>query len=70
MRTLKGVVEDGIIKVPNPSGLAEGATVTVALIEEADLSGPNPIPAGIEAEDVEFVRACRGRLVRHLSENE
>lgn len=64
MRTIRGIVEGGVVKLPPGARLAEGAQVVVTMIEP--ITGELVLPPELEDEDVAFARACRGRLNQDL----
>ena len=69
MKTIRGIVEGGVVKLPPGAQLAEGAQVVVTVIEP--ITSELMLPLELEDEDVAFARACRGRLNQELrSESE
>jgi hypothetical protein len=71
MKTFRGKVENGMVKIPPAAHVDEGARVFVAVLDDApDDSDLPPYPPDLEAEDVAFVQACRGRLAKQLRDEE
>ncbi len=64
MSPIKGTVENGHIRPLGKGILREGQTVIVIPLPSSE--GPVEIPGEVEKEDVEFVRASRGRLARQI----
>jgi hypothetical protein len=71
MKTVRGKVEGGMIKLPPNTQLAEGAQVIVAIVSPPT-SPPDSFlpPPDIQAEDLAFVMACRDQLNRRLQDEE
>ena len=67
VKILSGTVEKGAIKLPPGANVPDGTRVLVAVrcSQPSDSKIP-PYPPDLEAEDVAFVQACRGRLARQL----
>ena len=63
---IQGTVKDSSVKLPDAIKVSDGSRVIVTIL------GPNTkiedefLSAELENEDVEFVRACRGRLAKQL----
>ena len=70
MKTFTGTVENGAVKLPARSGVRDGSRVVLAVIGEGQPGPVDEVAAELEAEDVEFVRACRGRIVSHMRDEE
>jgi hypothetical protein len=70
MITLPATVHGGVVKLPQNIQVADGSRVMITIL----MPRPEPkigfLPEEILDEDVEFVRACRGRLARQLREVE
>jgi len=67
MKTFRAKVEKGVVKVPPDAHVDEGARVFVAVLDDAPAdSDLPPYPADLDAEDVAFVQACRGRQVKPM----
>ena len=49
-----------------PPWVIDGSRVIVTILEPTAKLDDNYLSKGIEDEDVEFVRACRGRLAKQL----
>lgn len=69
MKTLRGTVEGGVIKLPPDSQLQEGTQVVVAVIGPLAADKLLPTPE-IETEDVAFIRSRRPSLNRILRAEE
>jgi hypothetical protein len=71
MRTFTATVQNGSVKLPADAKVQDGARVLVAVLD-GEPRGPDlpPYPPDLEAEDVAFVQACRGRLASHLRDEE
>jgi len=70
MKTVQGIVEGGVVRLPPDATIAEGAKVIVAIVEPGLPEGIPSLSSELEEEDVQFVRACRGRLARELREED
>jgi hypothetical protein len=71
MKTFTAIVQNGAVKLPPAAQITDGARVLVTVLDEAPRdSDLPPYPPDLEAEDVAFVQACRGRLARHLRDEE
>ena len=66
MRTFTGTVRDGVIRLPAGARVRDGSKVVLAVLDEGASSVAEQDTTHLEDEDVEFVRACRGRLARHM----
>jgi len=62
MKTFSATVRDGAVRVPRDAQVQDGAKVVVAVVSSGRAGEATSYPPELEAEDVEFVRACRGRL--------
>ena len=67
MRTSTATVQNGTVKLPPDANVEDGARVVVAVLG-GEPRGPElpAYPPDLEAEDVAFVHAWRGRLATHL----
>ena len=54
------------MKLPDAIKVSDGSRVIVTILEPAAKIEDKFLSEGIEDEDVEFVRACRGRLAKQL----
>ena len=70
MKTFTATVRNGVVRIPKDARVREGARVVLAVVGDSGGDGPSPPPPEIEAEDVEFVRACRGRLAAQMRAEE
>ena len=70
MRTFTATVRNGVIQLPKGARVREGARVVLAVVGGPGGDGPSSLPPAIEAEDVEFVRACRGHLAAQMRAEE
>jgi len=68
MITIPGTVHGGQVKLPDAMRVADGAKVIITILEPIAKSVSRFLPENIETEDLEFVRACRGRLAKQLKE--
>ena len=66
MIDLKGTVKGSSMKLPDAIKVSDGSRVIVTILEPAAKIEDKFLSEGIEDEDVEFVRACRGRLAKQL----
>ncbi len=64
MITIKGTVQNGAVRLPETIRGLEGAHVIVTILDPIVKGNGNVLSEAIETEDVEFVRACRGRLAK------
>ena len=70
MITVQGTVKNGVVKLPATLKLSEGSRVIITILESIGKRAPNTLPKDIETEDIDFVRACRGRLAKQLREDD
>ena len=70
MRTLQGVVKGGAVELPPGVEIMEGTRVIIAILRSPVAEEYAALPPEMEDEDVQFVRACRGRLARELRAQE
>jgi len=70
MVTVSATVQGGSIKLPEAMRLANGTRVIITILAPVVKNGKRFLPEDIEAEDLEFVRACRGRLAKQLEKVE
>jgi len=63
---IKGTVKDSSVKLPDAIKVSDGLSVIVTILEPTAKIDDNFLSERIEDEDVEFVRACRGRLAKQL----
>lgn len=68
MITIPGTVHGGLVKLPDAMRVADGARVIITILEPMAKRVTHFLPENIETEDLEFVRACRGRLAKQLQE--
>lgn len=66
MITVPATVQDGFVKLPETMRVADGSRVIITILEPLAKDNGRFLPDAIESEDVEFVRACRGRLAKQL----
>ena len=59
MRTLSGFVENGSVKLPPNARVRDGSRVLMVVLGRKGRERTPPRDARIEAEDAEFVKACR-----------
>ena len=70
MKTFTATVRNGVIRIPEGARVREGARVLLAVVGDPAGDGPSALPSEIEAEDVQFVRACQGRLAGQMRAEE
>lgn len=70
MVTVQGTVHNGLVKLPDAIHLLDGVRVMVTILDPLVKNNGNAISEKIETEDIEFVRACRGRLAQQLRAEE
>ncbi len=63
---IQGTVKGRSVKLPDTIKVSEGSRVIVTILEPAAKAEDKLLTAELENEDVEFVRACRGRLAKQL----
>ena len=63
---IKGTLEGSSVKLPDAIKVSDGSRVIVTILEPAAKIEDKFFFFIIEDEDVEFVRACRGRLAKQL----
>ena len=63
---IKGTVKDRSVKLPDAIEVSDGSHVIITLLEPPAATEDKLLIEELENEDVEFVRACRGRLARQL----
>ena len=68
MVTISGTVHAGAVRFPETLSVADGTRVIITILEPIPKIENRLLPENIEAEDLEFVRACRGRLARQFQE--
>ncbi len=66
MIAIQTTVQGGLIRLPEAVRVSEGARVIVTILDPVAKSNGSALSETIETEDVEFVRACRGRLANQL----
>ena len=70
MKTFTGTVKNGAVRLPPQAQVRDGSKVVMAVLSEGTRETENPLVAELEAEDVAFVRACRGRIAGHMRAEE
>jgi hypothetical protein len=70
MITVTATVQGGLVKLPEAIRIANGTRVIITILAPVAKNGKRFLPEDIEAEDIEFVRACRGRLAKQLEKVE
>lgn len=66
MISIKGTVKGSSVKLPDAIKVPDGSHVIVTILEPTAKIEDRYMSEELEGEDVEFVRACRGRLAKHL----
>ncbi|HUT37646.1 MAG TPA: hypothetical protein VNE39_29465 [Planctomycetota bacterium] len=70
MVTVVATVRNGVVKVPRRARIRDGSKVVMAVVRDGRTAKEVVYPPEIEAEDVEFARACRARLAKQLRDEE
>jgi hypothetical protein len=63
---IKGTVKGSSVKLPDVLKVSDGSRVIVTVLEPTTNIEDKFLSEELENEDVEFVRACRGRLAKQL----
>ena len=63
---IKGTVKGSSVKLPDAIKVSDGSRVIVTVLESTAKIEDKFLSEELENEDVEFVRACRGRLAKQL----
>jgi hypothetical protein len=63
---IKGTVKGSSVKLPDAFKVTDGSRVIVTILEPTTKMEDKLLSEELENEDVEFVRACRGRLAKQL----
>ena len=63
---IKGTVKGSSVKLPDAIKVSDGSLVIVTVLEPTAKIEDKFLSEDLENEDVEFVRACRGRLAKQL----
>ena len=63
---IKGTVKGSSVKLPDAIKVSDGSRVIVTVLEPTAKIEDKFLSEELEHEDVEFVRACRGRLAKQL----
>ena len=63
---IQGTVKGRSVKLPDAIKVSDGSRVIVTILEPAANAEDKLLTGELENEDVEFVRACRGRLAKQL----
>ncbi len=63
---IKGTVKGRSVKLPDTIKISDGSRVIITVLEPTSNTEDKFLSEDIENEDVEFVRACRGRLAKQL----
>ena len=63
---IKGTVKGSLVKLPDDVKVSDGLRVLVTILEPTYKNTGKFLSEEIEHEDVEFVRACRGRLAKQF----
>ena len=68
MIQIQGTVKGSSVKLPDAVKVSDGSRVIVTILGPNNKIEDNTLSEELENEDVEFVRACRGRLAKQLQE--
>ena len=63
---IQGTVKGSSVKLPEAIKVSDGSRVIVTILEPATNIEDKLLSQELENEDIEFVRACRGRLAKQL----
>jgi hypothetical protein len=63
---IQGTVKGSSVKLPEAIKVSDGSRVIVTILEPAANIEDMLLSRELENEDLEFVRACRGRLAKQL----
>ncbi|CAB1072377.1 hypothetical protein D1AOALGA4SA_1562 [Olavius algarvensis Delta 1 endosymbiont] len=63
---IQGTVKGSSVKLPEAIKVSDGSRVIVTILEPANNIEDKLLSQELENEDLEFVRACRGRLAKQL----
>ncbi len=63
---IQGTVKDSSVKLPDAIKVSNGSRVIVTILEQTTKIEDKLLSQELENEDLEFVRACRGRLAKQL----
>jgi hypothetical protein len=63
---IQGTVKGSSVKLPEAIKVSDGSRVIVTILEPAANIEDKLLSRELENEDLEFVRACRGRLAKQL----
>ena len=63
---IQGTVKGSSVKLPEAIKVSDGSRVIVTILEPPTNIEDKLLSQELENEDIEFVRACRGRLGKQL----
>lgn len=63
---IQGAVKGSSVKLPDTLKVSDGSRVIVTILEPTTKIKDRLLSQELENEDLEFVRACRGRLAKQL----
>ena len=63
---IQGTVKGSSVKLPEAIKVSDGSRVIVTILEPSANIEDKLLSRELENEDLEFVRACRGRLAKQL----
>ena len=63
---IQGTVKGSSVKLPDAIKISDGSRVIITVLEPTKKMENKLLFEELENEDVEFVRACRGRLAKQL----
>ena len=66
MKTYSGTVRNGAVELPPNAHVRDGERVVLAIVGEGGVSSETSLDRSLEDEDLEFVRACRGRIANSM----
>ena len=59
MKTITGVVENGVVKLPPKARVRDGSKVIMMVMDKKRRRSMPPLDPKLDEEDAQFVRACR-----------
>ncbi len=67
---IQSTVNEGVIKLPDKIKITDGSRVIVTVFNPGETSDSKNYSEKFESEDVEFIRACRGRLAKQMQNSD
>ncbi|NQT87955.1 hypothetical protein HQ560_14400 [bacterium] len=66
MKTYSGTVRNGAVTLPPDAHVRDGERVVLAVVSEQTAQSEVSLDRSLEDEDLEFIRACRGRIAQSM----